>query len=255
MIEWLTPEWPAPASVRALSTLRGGGSSEARYASLNLGAHVQDRPAMVAANRRALKEAARLPAEPEWLAQVHGTHVRDLDAVPDSKPADAAVTRQVGRVCVVLTADCLPVLLAASAGDRVGAAHAGWRGLAAGVIEATVLALGTPPGGLLAWLGPAIGAQRFEVGAEVREALLAEDPEATGAFAPSPGGRFLADLYALARRRLARVGVTAVFGGGECTHTDSARYFSHRRDGQTGRQATLIWLEGAPAGLTGAPGD
>jgi YfiH family protein len=303
-LRWLTPDWPAPATVRALSTLRGGGVSVPPYASLNLGGHVGDDGSAVAENRRALREAAELPAEPAWLNQVHGIDVRDLDStapIGRASPvgprgaghaglacaadapvnthapvtADAAVTRQPGRVCAILTADCLPVLLASESGDRVGAAHAGWRGLAAGVIEATVAALGSPPGELLAWLGPAIGPRHFEVGSEVREEFLraAEaphagvrrggagaamgpaDPAGSGdthrasveaAFVPNARGRYLADLYALARLRLARAGVHRVFGGGECTYADGARYFSHRRDGTTGRQATLIWLESAP---------
>jgi YfiH family protein len=264
-VTWLTPDWPVPATVRALSTLRGGGVSGPPYASLNLGAHVGDDATAVAGNRRALRDAARLPAEPVWLEQVHGTHVRDLDSqIPvgstgaaspggPAGPADAAVTRQPGRVCAVLTADCLPVLLASDAGDRVGAAHAGWRGLAAGVIEATVGALGAPPRQLLAWLGPAIGPRHFEVGAEVREEFLrraaAGDTAADdAAFVPNARGRYTADLYALARHRLRRLGVERIYGGGECTYADDARYFSHRRDGRSGRQATLIWLEQSPRG-------
>jgi polyphenol oxidase len=249
--QWLTPDWPAPATVRALSTLRTGGASGPPYASLNLGGHVGDDATAVEGNRRALRDAARLPAEPVWLEQVHGNCVKDLDSPGPAGPSDAAVTRQPGRVCAILTADCLPVLLANDAGDRVGAAHAGWRGLAAGVIEATVSALGERPGELLAWLGPAIGPRHFEVGAEVREEFLrragAGDTEADdAAFVPNARGRYTADLYALARRRLRRLGVDRIYGGGECTYTDDARYYSHRRDGRTGRQATLIWLN-APA--------
>jgi polyphenol oxidase len=245
---WIEPDWPAPAGVRALSTLRGGGVSAPPYASLNLGAHVGDAPEAVAANRRALAAAAGLPAEPAWLAQVHGAEVVDLDAVGHegiSPRADAAFTRRTGRVCAILTADCLPILLAADSGDVVAAAHAGWRGLAGGVIEATVRALGVAPARLMAWLGPAIGPQHFEVGSEVREALLQGDLGAQDAFVPNARGRFMADLAALARRRLAALGVSRVYGGGHCTFGDSERYFSHRRDGVTGRQATLIWLEPA----------
>jgi hypothetical protein len=252
--QWLTPQWPVAARVRALSTLRVGGVSLPPCGSLNLGAHVEDDPAAVAENRRLLRTAAQLPAEPAWLRQVHGTAVSHLDSPVggrggvDAGPADAAVARSPGRVCAVLTADCLPVLLATAAGDRVGAAHAGWRGLAAGVIEATVRALGGAPSDLVAWLGPAIGPRCFEVGAEVREALLGGSGGAGDetAFAPSARGRFLADLYALARGRLQRAGVARVFGGGECTYTEGSKYFSHRRDGRTGRQATLIWLESLP---------
>ncbi len=242
MIEWLTPDWPAPARVRSLSTLRRGGVSEAPCASLNLATHVGDSPAAVADNRRALRAAAGLPSEPRWLDQVHGTCVRDLDQEADG-PADAAVTRQPGRVCAILTADCLPVLLAAEAGDRVAAAHAGWRGLAAGVIEATLSALGTAPEELMAWLGPCIGPQHFEIGAEVREVLLAADGAAEESIRPNARGRFMADLPGLARSRLRRLGLRRIFGSGECTYAQADRYFSHRRDGRTGRQATLIWLE------------
>lgn len=250
-LAWLTPDWPAPATVRALSTLRTGGLSKPPFASFNLGGHVGDDAAAVEGNRRALRAAAKLPADPQWLEQVHGSCVTDLDSPGPARPADAAVTRQPGRICAILTADCLPVLLAGDAGDRVGAAHAGWRGLAAGVIEAAVAALGVPPRQLLAWLGPAIGPRHFEVGAEVREEFMrcagAGDTAADdAAFVPSARGRYMADLYALARRRLLRLGVEGIYGGGECTYTDEARYYSYRRDGSTGRQTTLIWLEAPP---------
>ena len=252
---WIEAGWPAPRGVRALCTLRTGGASAAPYASLNLGDHVGDEAAAVAENRRRLAEDAGLPAEPVWLRQVHGVGVADLDAaVLDNAAAgeapitaDAAFTRCRGRVCAILTADCLPVLLAADSGDLVAAAHAGWRGLAGGVIEATVAAMtgagAVAPGRLLAWLGPAIGPRHFEVGGEVREALLAKDPAAESAFAPNARGRFMADLHQLARRRLAAAGVDRIYGGEECTYADPTRYFSHRRDGVTGRQAALIWLE------------
>jgi YfiH family protein len=267
-IDWVEPEWPAPAGVRVVSTLRSGGVSAAPYASLNLGGHVGDSSEAVAENRRRLKAAAGLPGEPAWLAQVHGTTVVNLDAAdnldvaggsnagaPDVAgnlvasvpgplgPADASFSRQPGRVCAILTADCLPIVLAADSGDLVAAAHAGWRGLAGGVIEATVKALEVPPEKLMAWLGPAIGPRHFEVGAEVREALLAGDPGADSAFAATARGRFMVDLSALARRRLAALGVGRVYGGGQCTYADENRYFSHRRDRVTGRQATLIWLD------------
>jgi YfiH family protein len=246
---WIQPDWPAPAGVRALSTLRGGGVSAVPYASLNLGGHVGDAPEAVAQNRRTLAASAGLPSEPAWLAQVHGVEVVDLDAVRHQgtsglpPPADSAFTRRVGRVCAILTADCLPILLAADSGDLVAAAHAGWRGLAGGVIEATVRALGVEPARLMAWLGPAIGPQHFEVGPEVRDALLQGDLGAQEAFVPNARGRFMADLAALARRRLVSLGVDRIYGGGHCTFSDGVRYFSHRRDGITGRQATLIWLE------------
>jgi polyphenol oxidase len=259
----MEPDWPAPAQVRAMSTFRGGGASSVPYASLNLGGHVGDAAAAVAENRRCLAAAAGLPSEPVWLAQVHGVNVADLDALGPVEPlgpvgvssgaaasgagalqpADAAFTRQPGRVCAILTADCLPIVLAADSGDLVAAAHAGWRGLAGGVIEATVRALGIAPGRLMAWLGPAIGPRHFEVGAEVREALLQGDAGAQDAFLPNSSSRFMADLAALARRRLASLGVERIYGAGYCTFADGERYFSHRRDGVTGRQATLIWLQ------------
>lgn len=252
-VAWLTPDWPAPPAVGALSTLRVGGSSVPPYASLNLGTHVGDAPETVALNRRRLRSAAQLPEEPSWLAQVHGTRVANLDA-PGSDaqaldtpgaagPADAAVTRQRGRVCAILTADCMPLLFASDSGDVVAAAHAGWRGLAGGVIEATVQALAAAPKTLLVWLGPAIGPRHFEIGAEVRTELLKGDPGAEAAFEANARGRFMADLAALVRRRLNRLGIERIYGGGECTYADSDRYFSHRRDGTTGRQATLIWLQ------------
>jgi polyphenol oxidase len=260
-LTWLTPDWPVPPGVRALSTLRAGGVSEGAYRSLNLGAHVGDAPERVAENRRRLAAAAELPCEPSWLAQVHGVAVADLDArdspatsaaaaTATAATADAACTRRAGRICAILTADCLPVLFAEEAGQAIAAAHAGWRGLAAGVLEAAVAATGTAPSRLLAWLGPAIGPKHFEVGPEVREALLRGDPAAEGAFALNARGRHLADLPALARSRLARLGIERIYGGGECTFEHPDRYFSHRRDGQSGRQATLIWIESGPKPLT-----
>jgi polyphenol oxidase len=243
---WFQADWPAPPGVRALSTFRGvaEGVSQTPYASFNLGDHVGDDPAAVAENRRRLKTEAGLPASPSWLAQVHGIRVADLDQPGPQLAADAAVARGAGKVCAILTADCLPLVLTTDAGDRVGAAHAGWRGLAAGVVEATVRTLGCPAGQLMAWLGPAIGPAHFEVGAEVREAFLREDAAAAGAFEPNARGRFMADLAGLARRRLAKLGVSRIYGGTECTFARADRYYSHRRDGITGRQATLIWREG-----------
>ena len=250
-VSWVEPGWPAPGGVRALSTFRTGGVSVAPYESLNLGDHVGDATRSVAENRRRLAAAAGLPDEPVWLEQVHGTHVADLDGLGGIGPADAAMTRQAGRVCAILTADCLPLLLAADTGGLVAAAHAGWRGLALGVIEATVHALKVPPGRLMAWLGPAIGPKHFEVGPEVREELLRADAGAESAFLPNERGRFMADLAKLVRRRLTTLGVGRIHGGGECTFAAGDRYFSHRRDGVTGRQATLIWLEPRKAGGIG----
>jgi YfiH family protein len=244
---WFEADWPAPRGVRVLSTLRGeaaSGVSKAPYTCFNLGDHVGDDPLAVAENRHRLKVGAALPAEPSWLAQVHGATVVDLDSARLKGPADAAVARGAGKICAILTADCLPIVFATDSGDRVAAAHVGWRGLAAGVIEAAVRAMGVPGASLLAWLGPAIGPQHFEVGGEVRDALLAGDPKADEAFEPNDRGRFMADLWKLARRRLGTLGVARIYGGGECTFTQPIRYYSHRRDGITGRQATLIWREG-----------
>lgn len=238
---WIVPDWPAPATVKALSTTRIGGVGAAPFDSLNLGTHVGDDPAVVAANRARLREL--LPAEPGWLNQVHGTAVVDLAEAQGVPDADGAVSRKPGAVCVVMTADCLPVLLCDRAGTVVGAAHAGWRGLQAGVIEATARAMGVPVGDLLVWLGPAIGPAAFEVGDEVRAAFVGADPAAEAAFRPAgPAGKWLADLYLLARQRLAALGVAGVYGGDACTFTEAARFFSYRRDGRTGRMASLVWL-------------
>jgi polyphenol oxidase len=241
---WILPNWPAPAEVRALSTQRWGGVSGVPFESLNLGAHVGDSGEAVGENRRRLRTSAGLPAEPVWLSQQHGTNVLDLDGAHDAPAgADASFTRRPGRVCAILTADCMPVLLASDSGAGVAAAHAGWRGVAAGVIEATVRALALPPQSLLAWLGPAIGPVHFEIGAEVREELLRADPEAEAAFEQNARGRYMANLAALVRRRLKRLGIARIYGGDACTYAAPEEYFSYRRDGRTGRQATLIWLE------------
>ena len=248
---WIVPDWPAPDNVRALQTTRHGGVSAGVYASMNLGDHVGDDPALVAQNRALLR--ARLPADPVWLKQVHGNAVADADHAIGVPEADAAFAQRPNTVCAVLTADCLPVLLCDHAGTVVGAAHAGWRGLAGGAVEAAVRAMGVEPASLMAWLGPAIGPQAFEVGEEVRQAFMAHDPDAHKAFHPSPALRtrdsalstqkWLADIYLLARQRLALIGVERVYGGGLCTYGDSERFFSYRRDGATGRMASLVWLE------------
>ena len=241
-IDWIAPDWPAPAHVRVLSTLRAGGVSDGPYESLNLAAHVGDRPAAVAANRLLLREAAHLPAEPLWLEQVHGTDVIRHPGESLVVRADASVAFEPGRVCVVMTADCLPVVLTDRGGTRVGVAHAGWRGLLDGIVEATIAALGTTPTELRAWLGPAIGPDAFEVGGEVRTAFADRNPAAAGYFRPNQRDRYQADLYGLARLALAAAGVGSVHGGGWCTHRESERFFSFRRDGVTGRMATLAWL-------------
>jgi YfiH family protein len=243
---FLLPDWPAPPRVRAAFSLRGGGASAAPWASLNLGTHVGDDPAAVRENRRRLREALALPAEPRWLEQVHGVAVSRDAAAAVPPVADAFVTDRPGVVAAIMVADCIPVLFCDRDGAVVGAAHAGWRGLGAGVLENTVAALGVDPRRLLAWLGPAIGPARFEVGPEVREAFLrsASGADAAGRFVPSPAGRWLCDLPGLARDRLALLGVGAVTGGGDCTASDAARFFSHRRDApRTGRMAALVWLE------------
>jgi polyphenol oxidase len=236
--EFITPDWPAPANVRVLVTTRAGGASVAPWDSCNLGDHVGDDPSAVAENRRRLR--AHLPAEPVWLKQVHG--VRCIDAeVAGSNEADAAFTRSSGVVCAVLTADCLPILLCDEAGRVVAAAHAGWRGLAAGVIESTVRSMGVPGEQLMAWLGPAIGPENFEVGDEVREAFVARDPLAATAFARRSNGRWLCDIYRLAQQRLAALGACRIASADFCTVRNAERFYSYRRDGVTGRMASLIW--------------
>ncbi len=240
--DFLPADWPAPSRVRAGTSLRTGGVSQGPWRSFNLGAHTDDDSAAVAENRARLRDYLGLPAEPAWLRQVHGIDVADA-AEGSDRTADAAVARRPDAVCAVLTADCLPVLLCDRDGERVAAAHAGWRGLAGGVLAAAVAALDVDPASLMAWLGPAIGPGAFEVGAEVRDAFLQRRPTHDTAFRPAAtGGKYLGDLYALARGELAAAGVTAVFGGGLCTVSDPARFYSYRRDGVTGRMASLIWL-------------
>jgi YfiH family protein len=243
-VEWLTPAWGAPSTVRAACTLRLGGVSAAPFASLNLGAGVGDEPAAVAENRRRLRAALALPAEPLWLQQVHGLQVLAADAEFPHGPADAAVTHRADRVLAITVADCMPVLLASEDGAVIGAAHAGWRGLAAGVLEATVAAMGVAPDGLHAWLGPAIGPLHFEVGDEVRAQFLAGDERAGAGFSANARGRWQCDLALLARQRLTRLGVARVSAAQRCTYADPAHCYSYRRDGQTGRMAALIWRSG-----------
>lgn len=248
-LHWITPDWPAPKNVLAAATLRAGGMSTGRFASLNLGAHVGDDPSAVAENRARMRAALELPAEPAWLNQVHGASVVRAHApsivaahVVEPPTADASIAFEAGPVCAVLTADCLPVLFCDRAGSRIAAAHAGWRGLAAGVLEHTVRALAAAPDDLLAWFGPAIEQDAFEVGGEVRDQFVARDRCNVEHFSENSRGRWQADLYALARRELARLGVDHVFGGGFRCYADAERFFSYRRDGQTGRMATMIWL-------------
>ena len=240
----ITPQWQAPAGVKALATTRLGGVSQAPFDALNLGAHVNDRIDDVLQNRQLLN--AFLPASPVWLQQVHGVVVVDLDQPHDEIPAaDAVISRRKGQVCAVQTADCLPVLFTDVHGTVVGAAHAGWRGLCNGVLEATLAAMAVEPADVLVWLGAAIGPKAFEVGDEVCEAFIAVDPNAAQAFVAGKPGKWLADIYELARLRLQKAGMSPhhMFGGDLCTYTDKQRFFSYRRDQQTGRQASLIWLD------------
>jgi YfiH family protein len=249
----ILPDWPgAPAHIGMLMTTRRGGVSRAPYddghggGGLNLGTHVGDHAVDVQRNRDLLQ--ALLPAQPAWLTQVHGAQVVDAAAVspPNMQPteADASIARGPGAVCAIQVADCLPVLFCDSAGSMVGAAHAGWRGLAGGVLGNTVAHMRQAGAGdILAWLGPAIGPQRFEVGADVLQAFVARDPAAQAAFAPIAGGKYLADIYQLARLALGRVGVASVAGGGFCTVSEAQRFYSYRRDGVTGRMAALVWIK------------
>ncbi len=247
-MDLIRPDWPAPARVQAVFTSRLGGVSDGAFAGLNLGAHVADEPACVAENRRQLCEQLQLTQEPLWLTQVHGTTVYPVREAADAQPAmppqaDAAVTRLAEVPLTVMTADCLPVLFCDRIGSVVATAHAGWRGLCDGVLEQTVAAMGVPTSEILAWMGPAIGPLAFEVGDEVRSAFVAQHPAATEAFVPgTSAGKWLADLYCLARQRLNAVGVEQIYGGQLCTFSDPARFYSYRRDGQTGRMSGLIWL-------------
>jgi YfiH family protein len=237
--DWIPADWPAPASVVAGTTTRLGGVSTGVFESLNLGAHVGDDPAAVAENRGRFVTMCDLPGEPDWLTQVHGVTVSVVGDA-DAAKADAAITRDAATVVAVLTADCLPLLLCAGSGDEVAAIHGGWRGLAAGVVAATVSRMATAPGALMAWLGPAISQSAFEVGDEVRQAFVDLEASASECFEPNERGRWQADLYGLARLQLRAAGVVAVYGGEYCTYRDPGRFFSYRRDGQCGRVASFI---------------
>lgn len=242
--DWIVPDWPAPANVKALVTTRAGGVSTGPCAGFNLGLRCGDDPAAVMANRAQLRRL--LPQEPRWLKQTHGANVIDADTAVETPEADASIARRPGTVCAVMIADCLPVLLCDRDGSLVAAAHAGWRGLAGGVIENTVHEMGragAAPGELLAYLGPAIGPGAFEVGADVYDAFRARDPLAAQAFRSHRPGKWLADLWMLARQALQRAGVSHVHGGGLCTFSDPRRFFSYRRDRAAGRMAALIWRE------------
>jgi len=238
---WIPADWPAPSGVVAGTTLRHGGVSSGSFDSLNLGAYVDDDADAVCENRIRFRSLCDLPSEPRWLRQVHGSHVVVDPPSGETPEADAAITRHVGVVCVVQTADCLPVIFAAIDGTELAVAHAGWRGLANGVLESTVSAMSTDPANLLAWLGPAISQPAFEVGGEVREAFLAHDPAAAGCFAANDRGRWQADIYGLARMRLGVAGVEQISGGENCTFGEPERFFSHRRDGACGRMASFVF--------------
>lgn len=242
MSSLILPDWPLPIGVKACSTTRHGGVSLPPYDSLNLGAHVGDDEQAVACNRQLLVAAAGLPQMPLWLEQVHGTRVLTLDGQPpEDLRADAVYSNTAGQVCAVMTADCLPVLFVSRTGDEVAAAHAGWRGLCHGVLENTVECFAAAPGDIMAWFGPAIGPRQFEVGPEVRSEFMSVDPAAIAAFSPY-GEKFLADIYLLARQRLQNAGIFAIYGGERCTMSEMSHFFSYRRDGTTGRLASLIWV-------------
>ena len=238
------PEWPASAQVRAVTTTRAGGISTGPFASFNLADHVGDNAQSVAANRLQLRVLLpQLPAEPLWLRQVHGSSAVLAESVVPGIEADASICRDQHHVCAILSADCLPLLLCDDSANVVAAAHAGWRGLAGGVIETTIAGMRVTPGRLLAWLGPAIGPQAFEVGDDVRTIFVMQNAAAASAFVALKPGKWLCNLYLLARQRLAAAGVTRIYGGNFCTFNDADRFYSYRRDRQTGRMATLIWLD------------
>jgi YfiH family protein len=243
MIRLLTPDWPVADHVKAVITTRQGGVSQPPFESLNLAQHVGDDPASVAQNRARLREFCDLPQEPFWLRQVHGCRVADGAREEPGCEADAVCSRQSGQVCAVLTADCLPLLITDRAGKEVCAVHAGWRGLAAGVVESAVAKMSVPASELLVWLGPAIGPDAFEVGPEVRQAFVESEAADGQAFKRNDQGRWQADIYLLARLRLQRLGVGFIGGGCYCTWREDALFYSYRRDGVTGRMASLIWLE------------
>jgi len=240
MQDWIIPDWPAPRGVRALITTRSGGVSSGPYASMNLGDHVGDDPAACRENRARLRSI--LPSEPLWMRQVHGTRVINPKEWSPGIEADGAVTLGPGCVLCIMTADCLPVLFCDTDGSAVGVAHAGWRGLVSGVLEATIAKMAIDPRRLMAYLGPGIGVEVYEVGEEVREAFVSDDAGAVQAFMPHTPGKYFADLYLLARQRLAKKGIMAIHGGEFCTFAEQDRFFSYRRDGPTGRMASLIWI-------------
>ncbi len=238
----LTVDWPAPKHIKAITTTRFGGQSMAPYDSLNFGDHVGDDLALVKSNRQTLIKTALLPEEPLWLKQTHSVQVIDAHQWQPDIEADAIISESANKICVVMTADCLPILMTDSSGTQVAAVHAGWRGLEAGIIENTLAKFKKPSSDIMVWLGPAIGSQAFEVGPEVKAAFVANNSIAEAAFTPSAANRFLADIFLLAKQRLSAQGVTAIYGGDHCTYREKERFFSYRRDGITGRMASLIWI-------------
>ena len=242
--DWITPKWPAPDNVACISTTRQGGCSEGRYASFNLGSHVGDNPGHVDKNRSVLNNQLHLPSNPVWLDQQHGTRVINLSSKnTNNLQADAAFATDPGVVCAVLTADCLPVLFCDPRGKCVAVAHAGWRGLLKGVLEQSLRVIKPQTNEIISWLGPAIGPNHFEVGGEVRDQFMRKNSNHESSFQEQKSGKYLADIYLLARQILTAQGVNAVYGGDYCTFSNKDRFFSYRRDGQTGRMATIIWLK------------
>lgn len=244
--DWTTPQWPAPPQVNAYCTSRNGGISEPPYSTFNLAMHVGDDAQHVSRNRQLLRDKLSLPSEPRWLEQVHSNQVVELTQESVLPPCDASYTREQHQVCAVLTADCVPVLFCDREGSCVAAAHAGWRGLVNGIIPATIQALPVSTSSLMAWLGPAIGPGKFQVGHEVREQLIATDSQMANAFRPCDETNWYADLYHIARKQLIRCGVENIYGGQGCTYSQTERFFSYRRDGATGRMASLIWITSNP---------
>lgn len=243
MLDIIKPDWPAPTHIRAFTTTRAGGFSQGNFSSLNLAAHVEDDWVAVNKNRLLLKQTFHLPQEPLWLTQIHGTETVVAELSQIDAMADASYTCKANTVCAVLTADCLPLLITDCAGTCVAAIHAGWKGLAAGIIETAVKKLPVDPDNLLVWLGPAIGPKTFEVSADVLQVFIQYDADAERAFTAINQEKWLANIYELAKQRLIKLGITATYGGEHCTMTEAEKFFSFRRDQKTGRMVSLIWID------------
>lgn len=241
--QFIYPDWPAPPNIKALSTTRIGGHSLAPYDEFNLGAHVGDDTDAVQKNRKQLIVSQQLPASPYWLNQTHSTHVINSTEWQQDIEADAMISTIHNHICTIMTADCLPILLCNTQGDIIAALHAGWRGLAAGILENTINKFGDEPKNLMVWLGPAIGPTQFEVGEDVYKVFTTHSPQAQNAFQQTDASHYLANIYCLAKQRLNALGVKQIFGGDFCTVTEQQRFFSYRRDGITGRMASMIWIE------------